>query len=48
MTLVSLRPESLIENLGLIQLIIGLTGGGLWLLIKNSPHVADKLVKVAG
>ena len=48
MTLVSLRPESLIENLGLIQLIIGLTGGGLWLLIKNRPHVADKLVKVAG
>ncbi|GLS89524.1 Bcr/CflA family drug resistance efflux transporter [Psychromonas marina] len=47
MTLVTLRPETLIENLGTIQLIIGLTGGGLWLLAKNREHVTAKLLKMA-
>ncbi|MGF1684190.1 multidrug effflux MFS transporter [Photobacterium minamisatsumaniensis] len=45
MVLVSIRPESLIENLGIIQLIVGITGGSLWLLARNRPFVTDKLVK---
>ncbi|MEZ8824025.1 multidrug effflux MFS transporter [Vibrio amylolyticus] len=45
MLLVSLRPDSLIENLGAIQLIVGVTGGLLWLLVKNRAFVIDKLVK---
>lgn len=46
MTLVSLRPESLIENLATIQFSIGLIGGTLWFLAKNKPHVSEKLVKM--
>lgn len=45
MVLVSIRPDSLIENLGLIQLIVGMTGGTLWLLAKNRPFVTEKLIK---
>ncbi len=47
MVLVSLRPESLIENLGIIQFTVGLTGGFLWLLAKNRPFVSEKLLKNA-
>lgn len=47
MVLVTLNPDTLIENLGLIQLLIGLTGGGLWLFAKNRAHVTDKLIKMA-
>jgi DHA1 family bicyclomycin/chloramphenicol resistance-like MFS transporter len=46
MTLVALRPDSLLQNLGTIQFIIGVTGGILWLLVKNRPYVADKLLKI--
>ncbi|WP_295898888.1 multidrug effflux MFS transporter [uncultured Vibrio sp.] len=45
MLLVSIRPESLVENLGAIQLMVGITGGLLWLLVKNRDFVIDKLVK---
>jgi DHA1 family bicyclomycin/chloramphenicol resistance-like MFS transporter len=31
MMLVSIRPESLIENLGIIQILVGITAGLLWL-----------------
>ncbi|MCQ1058960.1 multidrug effflux MFS transporter [Photobacterium sp. DNB23_23_1] len=44
MVLVSIRPESLIENLGIIQLTVGIVGGSLWLLARNRPFVTDKLV----
>lgn len=43
MQLVSLRPESLIKNLGTIQFVVGATAGVLWILVKNRPHVAHKL-----
>ncbi|PMH43292.1 hypothetical protein BCU68_04520 [Vibrio sp. 10N.286.49.B3] len=45
MVLVSIRPESLITNLGILQLVVGLIGGGLWLLVRNRSFVTDKLVK---
>ena len=45
MTLVSLRPEVLIENLGLIQLSVGLIGGIGWLFLKKRAYVVDKLIK---
>ncbi|MGF1702151.1 multidrug effflux MFS transporter [Photobacterium makurazakiensis] len=45
MVLVSIRPDSLIENLGIIQLIVGITGGSLWLLARNRPFVTEKLIK---
>lgn len=46
MTLVSLRPESFIENLGVIQFLVGAIGGTLWFIAKNKPHVSDKLIKM--
>ncbi|MBC7006088.1 multidrug effflux MFS transporter [Photobacterium sp. BZF1] len=45
MVLVSIRPDSLIENLGILQFVVGLTGGVLWLLARNRPFVTDKLIK---
>jgi len=45
MTLVSIRPESLIENLATIQFTIGLLGGSLWLLVKTKSYVSDKLIR---
>ncbi|MGR5064993.1 multidrug effflux MFS transporter [Photobacterium sp. DNB22_13_2] len=45
MFLVSTRPDSLIENLGIIQLIVGITGGFLWLLARNRPFVTNNLVR---
>ncbi|MFA0086837.1 multidrug effflux MFS transporter [Vibrio sp. 10N.261.51.F12] len=44
MMLVSIRPEALIENLGLIQLGVGLTGGILWVLVRHRPFVTENLV----
>lgn len=35
MFLVSLKPNHLIESLGTIQFIVGLTGGILWFLVRN-------------
>lgn len=43
MVLVSLKPETLIDNLGVMQLTVGLVGGGLWLIIKNRDFVVKKL-----
>jgi len=43
MVLVSLKPETLIINLGLIQLGVGFVGGGLWLIIKNKDFVVKNL-----
>ncbi len=43
MVLVSIRPESLIENLGFIQLSIGTLGGLMWLMVRNKEYVTNKL-----
>lgn len=45
MLLVSMRPEALIANLGMIQLAIGILGGLLWFVVRNRAFVTDKLVK---
>ncbi|GDY26856.1 Bcr/CflA family drug resistance efflux transporter [Agarivorans sp. Toyoura001] len=47
MVLVSLRPESLIENLGTIQCVIGFTGGALWLLVRNRSYVTEKVSELS-
>lgn len=43
MMLVSIRPERLIENLGIIQAFVGVAALTLWLFMKNRPHVVNKL-----
>ncbi|MEZ9883492.1 multidrug effflux MFS transporter [Vibrio splendidus] len=43
MVLVSVRPESLIENLGFIQLSVGTLGGLMWLMVRNKEFVTNKL-----
>jgi len=43
MMLVALYPETMIENLGVIQCSVGAIGGGLWLLVKSRPHVIEHL-----
>ncbi|RKF18811.1 Bcr/CflA family efflux MFS transporter [Alginatibacterium sediminis] len=43
MILVSLRPESLIENLGTIQFTIGMIGGVSWWYVRSRSYVVDKL-----
>ncbi|MEZ9623376.1 multidrug effflux MFS transporter [Vibrio sp. 10N.222.55.A3] len=43
MVLVSIRPESLIENLGFIQLSIGTLGVLMWLMVRNKEFVTNKL-----
>lgn len=43
MVLVSIRPESLIENLGFIQLSVGMLGGLMWLMVRNKEFVTNKL-----
>ncbi|MFH0263140.1 multidrug effflux MFS transporter [Vibrio mediterranei] len=45
MLLVSMRPDALIANLGMIQLAIGILGGLLWFVVRNRAFVTDKLVK---
>ncbi|MGR5303607.1 multidrug effflux MFS transporter [Vibrio mediterranei] len=45
MLLVSMRPDALIANLGMIQLSIGIVGGLLWFVVRNRAFVTDKLVK---
>ncbi|NOI34640.1 multidrug effflux MFS transporter [Vibrio cyclitrophicus] len=44
MVLVSIRPVSLIENLGFIQLSVGTLGGLMWLMVRNKEYVTTKLV----
>ncbi len=43
MVLVSIRPESLIENLGFIQLSVGTLGGLMWLMVRNKEYVTNNL-----
>ncbi len=43
MVLVSIRPDSLIENLGFIQLSVGVLGGAMWLMVRNREYVTSKL-----
>lgn len=43
MVLVSIRPDSLIENLGFIQLSVGILGGLMWLMVRNKEYVTTKL-----
>ncbi|WP_443088695.1 multidrug effflux MFS transporter [Vibrio sp. Makdt] len=43
MVLVSIRPDSLIENLGFIQLSVGTLGGLMWLMVRNKEYVTTKL-----
>lgn len=43
MVLVSIRPDSLIENLGFIQLSVGTLGGLMWLMVRNKKYVTTKL-----
>lgn len=43
MVLVSIRPDSLIENLGFIQLSVGTLGGLMWLMVRNKEFVTNKL-----
>ncbi|WP_443297792.1 multidrug effflux MFS transporter [Vibrio splendidus] len=43
MVFVSIRPESLIENLGFIQLSVGTLGGLMWLMVRNKEFVTNKL-----
>jgi DHA1 family bicyclomycin/chloramphenicol resistance-like MFS transporter len=39
MFLISREGHDMIVTLGIIQLSIGLIGGGLWLLLRNRPFV---------
>lgn len=45
MVLVALRPDALIDNLGLLQFAIGAIACCLWLLIRRSSYVVDHLPK---
>ncbi|MBU2870638.1 Bcr/CflA family efflux MFS transporter [Colwellia sp. E2M01] len=46
MVLVMLNPETLIENLGLIQLIIGIIACLLWLAVRKKTYVSDNMTKL--
>jgi len=41
MILGSLSPDHLIESLGIIELVAGVLGGALWLMVRNRHFVAD-------
>ncbi|QDE31178.1 multidrug effflux MFS transporter [Shewanella polaris] len=45
MTLVSLRPDDLIHNLGIIQFSIGAIVSLLWFMVKKRPFVVDNIPK---
>ncbi|WED23363.1 multidrug effflux MFS transporter [Vibrio sp. JC009] len=45
MYLVSLRPEQMILSLGTLQITVGVAGSLFWLLVRNRPFVAEKLVQ---
>tara|TARA_R110001583_G_scaffold19176_1_gene75370 strand:- start:8626 stop:9831 length:1206 start_codon:yes stop_codon:yes gene_type:complete len=45
--LVSLNPDTLIENLGTIQFIIGATGGTLWWIVRRRTYVVDNLPEMS-
>ena len=46
MTLVTLRPQALIENVRIIQFSIGIIGCLLWSLVKNKPYVTENIVSL--
>ena len=46
MMLVSIRPDELISDLGIIQLSIGTIALVLWLLVKNKSYVINNLSKI--
>jgi DHA1 family bicyclomycin/chloramphenicol resistance-like MFS transporter len=45
MLLVSLNPDTLIINLGILQLLVGLGTSILWYRVKNQRHVVDNVIK---
>ncbi|WP_350433255.1 multidrug effflux MFS transporter [Shewanella sp. H8] len=45
MTLVSLRPNDLIHNLGIIQFSVGAIVSVLWFMVKKRPFVVDNIPK---
>lgn len=47
MTLVSLRPEALIDNLGWLQLGVGVVGFVIWLRLKHKDYVTQALARLA-
>jgi DHA1 family bicyclomycin/chloramphenicol resistance-like MFS transporter len=47
MVLVSISPETLITNLGMIQLVVGVFTLVGWLLVRNRSYVQDKIIKSA-
>jgi len=46
MFLVSLDPDSLIENLGTIQMVVGFTGSVLWLIVRNKAFVTENALQI--
>jgi DHA1 family bicyclomycin/chloramphenicol resistance-like MFS transporter len=46
MMLVSLRPDSLIQNLGMIQFGVGAIACLLWLMVKNRSYVTDNIYRL--
>lgn len=44
MLLVSLKPDSLITNLGILQLLVGLTASVLWFRVKRRPYVTENVL----
>ncbi|MHA2938066.1 multidrug effflux MFS transporter [Vibrio sp. RC27] len=45
MLLVSLNPDTLITNLGILQLSVGVVASLLWFRVKHQPHVVDNVIK---
>jgi DHA1 family bicyclomycin/chloramphenicol resistance-like MFS transporter len=45
MLLVSLSPDTLIYNLGILQMLVGLATSLLWYRVKNLSHVTDNVIK---
>lgn len=46
MFLVSLDPDSLIENLGTIQMVVGFTGSVLWFMVRNRAFVTENALQI--
>lgn len=46
MSIVSLNPDTMLQNLAWIQLAIGLVGSVLWWRVKGRPFVVEKLPQV--
>lgn len=46
MVLVSIDPDNLIRSLGIIQAMVGLLAGSIWLIFRNRPFVKDTIAKM--